>query len=470
MDKRSARGSDSLGLRGSQWPVHIWPHDMRILLLAKDCNPQWPSLPGVGFKAARAIADHAEVVVATYQINRAAIEAEGFGDAEPAYIDNEYVAAPMYRLGKLLRGGRSVGWTTNVAMAYLPYIAFERQVWRRFGPDLKAGRFDIVHRITPMSPTLPSPMAKWSPVPFVIGPLNGGLKWPPGFSAELRREREWLTYLRSTYRLLPFSRRTFERSAAILASFRHTIEDLPSAPLDRVIDFPEVGIDPEFFASRAACRTHDQLQFMFVGRLVPYKCCDVAILAFARSRALRRHRLFIVGDGPERSHLEQLVAEHQLEETVTFLGWKTQEEVGVLMREADVFVFPSIRELGAGVVVEAMASGLACVVVDYGGPGGLIDPDRGIKVPLGTKTELIVRYVAALETLAVDRDRLRQLRGKARDFAIATFTWEAKARKILEVYQWVLGERNCKPEFWNTGSTVATATDESRPAPGAKIA
>ena len=40
-------------------------------------------------------------------------------------------------------------------MAYAPYIEFERQAWRRFRPDLEGGRFDIVHRITPMSPTLP---------------------------------------------------------------------------------------------------------------------------------------------------------------------------------------------------------------------------------------------------------------------------------------------------------------------------
>lgn len=38
---------------------------MRILIIADDCNPEWASLPLVGYKAARAIADQADVVVVT---------------------------------------------------------------------------------------------------------------------------------------------------------------------------------------------------------------------------------------------------------------------------------------------------------------------------------------------------------------------------------------------------------------------
>ena len=45
-----------------------------VLILADDCNPEWPSLPLVGYKAARAIADHADVVVATHVRNRDSIE------------------------------------------------------------------------------------------------------------------------------------------------------------------------------------------------------------------------------------------------------------------------------------------------------------------------------------------------------------------------------------------------------------
>src|SRR5258708_25877932 len=112
---------------------------------------------------------------------------------------------------------------------------FERRAWKTFGARLKAKEFDVVHRLTPMSPTLPSLLAGRSPVPFVLGPLNGGLKWPKEFGAELRREREWMTYFRSLYRVLPYTRSTYARASAVLAAFPHTVADVPRAAQARTI-------------------------------------------------------------------------------------------------------------------------------------------------------------------------------------------------------------------------------------------
>ena len=426
---------------------------MKVLLLADDCNPDWPSLPVVGYKSARALADEVELTVATHVRNRPAIEREGFGRATVVYIDNEYIARPMHRFSTLLRGGTSVGWSTNVAMAYLPYLAFEREVWKTFRHELEAGIFDLVHRLTPMSPTLPSLMAKKSPVPFVVGPLNGGLRWPLEFQYLRRREREWMTYVRRLHQWLPYYRSTYRRSACILTAFKHTKQDVPTCCTERCIDFPEVGVDPGLFHHDSNVeKPGTPMTMLFVGRLVPYKCADIAIQAFSRSAALKRHRLKIIGDGPEEHRLRSLVDHHRLHGCVEFLGSKSQQEVGRIMREeANVFVFPSIRELGAGVVVEAMASGLACVGVDYGAPGTLLGNGRGIAVSLGNREELITRYVRELESLVNAPERIQKLGNEARKFAMDQLTWSAKARKFTEVYRWVTGETPEKPRFWPPG-------------------
>jgi glycosyltransferase involved in cell wall biosynthesis len=129
------------------------------------------------------------------------------------------------------------------------------------------------------------------------------------------------------------------------------------------------------------------------------------------------------------------------------MGGLPQEEVARAMREADVFVFPSIRELGAGVVVEAMASGLPCVVTDYGGPAGLIDEQRGVKVPLGCKEDLVAGFRGALESLAKNPDVRERLGASAQAYALREYTWSAKAAKIVQVYEWVLGRRDARPAF-----------------------
>jgi glycosyltransferase involved in cell wall biosynthesis len=417
----------------------------RALILADDCNPEWPSLPVVGFKAARSIADHAEVTVATHVRNRPNIEKSGFGRARVEYVDNEYVARGLYKLNTWLRGGDQVGWTTNIAMNYPSYLAFEWEVWRRFGADIKARRFDVIHRITPMSPTIPSPIARESPVPFILGPLNGGLPWPEAYAAERDREKEWLVKLREAYRYLPFYKSSYEKSAAILAAFGHTLRDLPPSALPRAINFPEVGIDPELFRAPPP-RTADKLTFLFAGRLVPYKLPGIAVECFAQSAALREHRLVVVGDGPERESMERIIVEHRLEGCVQMLGRKPQAEVAELMRQSDVFVFPSIRELGAGVVVEAMASGLCCVAADYGGPADLLAGGRGIKVPLGPRQRLAADFTRELEKVAASPSLARDYGERGRQYALANLTWDIKAQRTLDIYRWVIeGSKGLPP-------------------------
>ena len=434
---------------------------MRTLILADDCNPEWPSLPVVAYKAARAIAEVAEVVVATHVRNRENIRKAGFGKAQVRYVDSEYVARPMYKFSRLLRGGTDTAWTTAVALYYPSYLAFEWEVWKAMGGELRAREFDVVHRLSPMSPTLPSPMAAWSPVPFVLGPLNGGLKWPRAFVEELAREREWMSYVRAAYGALPYQKSTYRRSAAVLAAFQHTIDDLPKAAQARAINFPEVGIDPEIFDRTPQRTARKKKTILFAGRLVPYKMPQLVVKCFAQSRLLRAHDLVIVGDGPERPAIERLIDDHGLHKQVRLLGWKPQADVAELMRSADIFAFPSIRELGAGVIVEAMACGLACVVVDYGAPGSLVDSGRGLKVSAGTREELTENFAKALEYLVEDDAAAARIGTAGREYAMRHFTWDAKAEKTMAVYDFAVG-RAARPDFWGAiDSTGATVLDRS---------
>jgi glycosyltransferase involved in cell wall biosynthesis len=424
---------------------------MRTLLLAEHCNPDWPSLPVVGYKFAKAMSEHSDVVVATQIRNKPSIERAGLGNAKVVYIDTEKIAAPLHKLAHRLRGKTDKAWTLQIAMDYPSCLAFEWKVWQHFKQELRSGAFDIVHRVTPMSPTQPSVMASLSPVPFVLGPLNGNLKWPAAFNAEMLREREWLSKLRGAYKFLPFHRSTFRNAAVILAAFDHTIADLPPDALGKTINFPEVGIDPELFSGKRAPKSPgDKMTILYAGRLVPYKLSEVVVRAFAQNPALRRHKLLMVGDGPERPRLEAIIRENGLEDCVELLGKKTQAEVGQLMQQSDIFAFPSIRELGAGVVVEAMACAMACVVVDYGGPATLIGGDRGVRVPLGPLNQLVQRFSHEIEILANNPVAAHKLGQAAQHHALAHYSWEAKAKKTLEIYDWARDKQSVQPDFWRS--------------------
>ena len=99
-----------------------------------------------------------------------------------------------------------------------------------------------------------------------------------------------------------------------------------------MFNVPEVGFDPELFSSSPERQSGGRITFLFAGRLVPYKCADIAVAAFAAENTLRQHRLRIIGDGPERPRLEQMISENHLENCVELVGQVKQSEVGEEMR------------------------------------------------------------------------------------------------------------------------------------------
>ncbi len=393
------------------------------------------------------LSKHVDAMVATHPMNRETLSRYGIGSAEIAYFDTEYISRPVWSVSQSLRFNAA----SMTALGALTQVAFEWEVWKHFKNDLKKGRFDLIHRISPTSSAVPSPIARWSKVPFLLGPVNGGLKWPKQFSKELRKEGEWLRYVRGLNRYLPYVRGTYERAALVFAAFQHTIDNLPIKSLDRVMNIPDIGIDPAMYPPPQARAPRKRLIFLFAGRLVPFKCADIAVAAFGASPELRRHCLLITGQGPERGHLEEIVRELSLESCVEFLGYlPSQGDVAEVMRTADVFVFPSIRESGGGAVIEAMASGLACVVVDHGGPASLVTSVSGVKIPLASREEITERLTRELERLATDSAYRQRLGAAAAERAQHYFTWDFKAKKMVEGYRWVLGQRAEKPEYFET--------------------
>ena len=410
----------------------------RVLLIAEAANPEWVSVPLVGWSLAKALRDVADVHLVTQIRNRGAILRAGLAEgADFTAIDSEALARPFWKLTSLLRMGEGRGWTMVQAMSALSYPWFEHLVWRAFAPRLRAGEFDLVHRVTPLSPTVPSPIAakcRRLGLPFVVGPLNGGVPWPKGFEAARLREREWLSYLRAAHRLLPGRSATFAGAGAVIVGSRHTESEMPKGA--RCHYLPENGVDPARFAP-GSVRGAGPMRACFIGRMVPYKGPDMLLEAAEPLLRAGQLEIEMIGDGPM---LPALRDRWNLP-GVIFRGWLDQTGVRDVAAGCDLLAFPSIREFGGGVVLEAMALGLAPLVVDYGGPGELVRAGLGFKVPLGTRAEVVARFRAALEARVADPGGTRAAGALARAHALAEFTWAAKAAKIGAIYAEVLEER-----------------------------
>jgi glycosyltransferase involved in cell wall biosynthesis len=420
---------------------------LRILLIAHDANPDSISLDLEGYSHGHALAQLHEVTIVAHSGNVDAIRRK-----QTAFHDIVGIRMPL--LDPIYAWGVSRVFRYNyhnraMTLFRLPFfIAFEWHVWRRFRRKLVAGEFDVVFRLLPANPVIPSPFPFFlrnSSVPFVMGPINGGLPWPEGF-AQAKRQRSWIDNLRNLYRFIPFARSTYQRASAIIAGSSQTYAEF-AAYHEKLFFVPENGVNSTLCEEDLRqAQPGNKLELIFLGALVPFKACDLALRAAAPILRENLAHFTVVGDGPERNRIEQLVASLGIEQSVTFCGMLSHAQAMKRLRSADVMVYPSVREFGGAVVVEALAAGAVPCVADFGGPGDTVHPDVGFKVSLTTEAEVVAQMEKILTELAHNRQWLEQLRRKGMTYARECLTWDAKAQSTTQVLNWTAG-RGPKPDL-----------------------
>jgi glycosyltransferase involved in cell wall biosynthesis len=420
---------------------------LRILVLVPDCNPEGVSMPYVTYSHAAALAQLHDV---TLVVGKPSEERTRRANAPFRAIEavRMPVLDPLYAWSVHNIFKHNFDTQVLTAFCYPFALAFEWHAWRQFRRRIFAGEFDVVLRLMPMTPVMPSPFAFFlrnGPIPFVLGPLNGGLPWPPGFS-QLENQKEWISNLRNLYRYLPFARSTYRYAAAIIAASSQTYSEFAEYK-DKLFFVPEPGIARSLcYSDSRSPKPGAKLELIFVGGLVPRKACDLALRAAAPLLRSDLARFTVVGDGRERDRLERLTRSLGIEKAVSFCGWLSHAEVLKHLRSADVFVFPTLRDNGAGVVFEALGSGAVPVVADFGGPGDIVHPEVGYKVALTNENDIVAQMEKILTELAHDRKRLEQLRQQGMAYVQECLTWDAKAKSTTRVLNWV-SRRDLKPDL-----------------------
>jgi len=120
---------------------------------------------------------------------------------------------------------------------------------------------------------------------------------------------------------------------------------------------------------------------VFAGRLLALKGLRLAFQALCRPEVESWH-LHVYGEGPELRPLQRLAARRGLAERVTFFGHRPQKEVHAALADAQVMLFPSIRDAAGWAVAEAIEVGCPVVALDRGGPASIVGENDGVLVPV----------------------------------------------------------------------------------------
>jgi glycosyltransferase involved in cell wall biosynthesis len=174
-----------------------------------------------------------------------------------------------------------------------------------------------------------------------------------------------------------------------------------------------------------------------VGRLVPIKDVPTFLKAAALVRkALPACRFALVGDGEERSLLEEEVSRLGLAEAVSFCGWR--RDIGAVYGDLDVVVNSSRNEGTPVALIEALAASRPVVATRVGGTPDLLgEGARGLLVPPGEAEALAA---AILETLrSPEAARLRALAG--RDHVLARHSLSRLIEDVDALYRELLAAK-----------------------------
>lgn len=183
----------------------------------------------------------------------------------------------------------------------------------------------------------------------------------------------------------------------------------------------------------------DAFIFGTMARFVPVKGLHLILEAFAQLLAKTpepaSYRLVLVGDGPERSRLEELTAKLNLSEYVRFPGFR--QDIPTCLHAFDTFVHSSLYEGMGYTIIEAMAAEVPVVASNVGGVKELVFAEQnGLLVSPNSVPEL----VQAMERLAADPQLRARLAEAALHKVEETFTISQMARQTLELYRKLLAQ------------------------------
>ena len=240
-------------------------------------------------------------------------------------------------------------------------------------------------------------------------------------------------------------RETFRRADDLIIISRY-LPEVCGGLLRAPVHFIENPVDPTFFE---LVRQPEPGRLLFAGTILPRKRVHELVRAVACLKRMEEAegpvaeptQLRVVGpplDAGSIAQIEQLVAEHLLQDRVTLTGAISQAELFEEYRRAEILVLASQEETAPQIIAQAMACGMPAVAAAVAGiPHMVKDGKTALLYPLGD-AEAAARQIRRLRT----DPRLRQEMGsRAREEAESRFHPEAIAEQTVEVYRQRLAAR-----------------------------
>ncbi|NJL41615.1 MAG: colanic acid biosynthesis glycosyltransferase WcaL [Leptolyngbyaceae cyanobacterium SM1_4_3] len=203
------------------------------------------------------------------------------------------------------------------------------------------------------------------------------------------------------------------------------------------------GIDCDrFFFQPRRLAPGEQVRVVTTGRLVEKKGIEYVVRAIAKlSKTYPNIKYDVIGDGPLRESLEQLIQALNVRPFVELLGWKQERELIEILDRSHIMVAPSIssrngdQDAPVNVLKEAMAMGLPVIGTQHGGIPELVEDGKSGFLVAERDVEALSDR---LEFLVTHPDRWIEMGKAGRAYVETHYNKERLNDRLVEVYQTVL--------------------------------
>jgi glycosyltransferase involved in cell wall biosynthesis len=402
---------------------------MKLLIVAYACEPNKGSEPEVGWRVVNEISKllpEDEIYVITKANNKETIEKEKYS----SNIKFFYYELPK-KLTFWKKGGRGVR-----TYYYLWMIGAYKYLQRQ------KINFDIIHHVTFVNDWLPSFFInlKNSENKFIWGPIGGNDPLPEKFLPSNKKTIEKIRILlQKIFRNDPMFLKC-KKNADVIMGINYNVKNKLKLKKDKTfIVEPAIALSKLEIINNKYQKSANEFFILSVGRFIYIKNFKLTIdvfYEFLRNNPNSNAKLILIGDGPDKNMLIDLVKKYKIEDKVIFTGKISRSEVFEYMKKSHLFLFPTLENAGF-VILEAMSNFMPVLALNYGGPAQFIIKNKDLQLAnINMSYDEIKKDLANKIELFYNDSVLRKKTGiDNHNIVLKNFTWEEKAKKYVDLYK-----------------------------------
>lgn len=402
---------------------------VKILISAYACEPNKGSEPGVGWNWSLELSKKYKVYVITRSNNKVVIDS--FLQKNPNdNIKFFYYDLPTYmkKIKKIPNG------------IYLYYNSWQKKILPLAKQITSEYDIDIIHHITFNEFRTPGKLYKIDK-PFVWGPIGGGQLYNPIFKQAFFRKSDILkekfrNLLNLSYiRYSKDIKNAVDKSSCILIADQSTEKIMPKIRrYDRLLEtaYNCTGNYVKKYNSQK-----EKIELIWVGGIWPRKGLKLLIDALGSSD-FNKYNLTIIGDGNDIKLCENLVCKYRIEDRIKFVGKVDFNEINEYYKNADLFIFSSLRDTSGNVVLEAMAHCLPVIALNHHGVGEIVTKNTGSLIDVTNYDQIKKDLIFSIKKYSENFDLRKEHGENGQKRLKDIYSWEKNISVISNIYDKVL--------------------------------